>query len=137
MMFVASISIIVEVGLICAILFDHFKCSVLYSALLAGAMVHGLSGGGQMYIFSLVFQTVILVAFIFFAFGIKLKKYAADRIIIKRDTDLELHHCSLITTTATTVNTSGDDGSGGGGGGGGGGDAQGDHHHHRHHHGKM
>lgn len=92
MMFVATVSIMVEVGLICAILFEHFKSSLLYSVLMAGAILHGVLTGGQLYCASLTFQIAFLAAFCCFAAGIKLKTFAADR-IIERGSCLELRHC--------------------------------------------
>ena len=91
MMFVAAISILVEVGLVCAILFEHFKLSLLYTIIMVAGLIHGLYSGGTIYAASLTFQVFYLAAFAFFSLGIKVKHIAANRIMLKNG-DIELRN---------------------------------------------
>ena len=91
MMFVGAISILVEVGLICAVLFEHFKLSLLYTVLMAAGLIHGISSGGQLYALSLTFQIFLLLSFVVFSLGIKVKSITANQILDKAS-DIELRN---------------------------------------------
>lgn len=91
--FISLVSIFFELSLIVAILFEHFKLCLLLNLVLIGSLlsavlqlnVHSLNAA------SLTFQLLFAVSFLFFTGAIKLKLYAADRILAKTDVELEMN----------------------------------------------
>ncbi|KAH9511943.1 uncharacterized protein LOC124498822 [Dermatophagoides farinae] len=112
MLFVAVISILIEVGLICSIIFEHFKLSLFYNIIMIVGLFHHLSTSssssssssststtssimvqndntdGITSSISLIYQILFLILFLIYSFSIKAKNKFARRLLIKNEIEL-------------------------------------------------
>ncbi|XP_027195070.2 uncharacterized protein LOC113789700 [Dermatophagoides pteronyssinus] len=118
MLFVAVISILIEVGLICSIIFEHFKLSLFFNIIMIAGLFHHLSSSsssssslsssinasttttimvqnnnsstddGITSSISFIYQILFLVLFLFYSFGIKAKNKLSKRLMIKNEFEL-------------------------------------------------
>lgn len=103
MVFVAVVSIFIEVGLIYSIIVENFKLTVLYNVIMIAGLVFHLAGtereiqndaelNRSYRSFSFIYQTLFLCTFLVYTVGLKIRNYKADRLLRKNQIELIAKH---------------------------------------------
>ena len=96
-MYVACVSILVEIGLIFAVLLQDFKASLFWSTLMGFALLQQLrTPSSALEIPSMAFQVLFFASFMCFTMGLKVKVIVTDRMMLREKESCEMRSSPLI-----------------------------------------